>query len=395
MVILKFVFVLSFVVISWGLWNNRIDAKTFTALFMSLVTVLILLSVPVETSSRLAIAGFEIERTLENAEDVLSRLARSERRLEAAQENLDATTGRIFLNSVAQCNESEIKGWLADGTLYEARSLEDIPASHMAINCYEKDIFELFASNSQVVSLKDSQGNSLLHAVGRQELIGNISSLWRSRSRSLSEVTRYYTRRVDERIRKIVHLGIDPNVRNSDGQTPMMVFAYRALIVPDDGPLDRGVDKVYYSKVIMEKPLISLLEAGASLNLVDSFGWSTLMYLAASHYADESTIEFLIAQSEQLDRRSTVSRRLMTNHRYLSEEQKTANARGQRKELYWPMGVSALMIASRVGTPEIVKALIDGGANVSLKDSRGVAAIDYATENIRNGEKIIQLLESS
>ena len=84
---------------------------------------------------------------------------------------------------------------------------------------------------------------------------------------------------------------------------------------------------------------------------VNKTGWTPLHYAATSAHLD--IIELLLE-----------------HHAYIDAES--------------PNGTTPLMMAAQYGSPEAVKLLLDAGADASLKNQRGLGAIDFAHLGGRN-----------
>lgn len=116
--------------------------------------------------------------------------------------------------------------------------------------------------------------------------------------------------------------GIDLNLRANNGDTALMIAAYSA-----------------------NKPAVeALLAKGATVN---QDGWTALHYAAA--IGDNDIVKMLLAKSAALDAPS-------------------------------PNKTTPMMMAARGGHIYTVKALLDAGADASLKNDVGMTAVDFAQQ---------------
>jgi ankyrin repeat protein len=116
--------------------------------------------------------------------------------------------------------------------------------------------------------------------------------------------------------------GIDLDQPASNGDTPLMVAAFKA------------------NKAAVQ----ALLEKGATVNKA---GWTPLHYAAAS--GDNDIVQMLLDKSAVLDALS-------------------------------PNNTTPIMMAARGGHIYTVKLLLDAGADATLKNQQGMTAIDFARE---------------
>jgi ankyrin repeat protein len=117
--------------------------------------------------------------------------------------------------------------------------------------------------------------------------------------------------------------GIDLDAQSRDGDTALMIAAFK-----------------------VNKPAVeALLAKGAAVN---KDGWAPLHYAAAG--GDSEIVQLLIKKSAALDALS-------------------------------PNKTTPMMMAARGGYIFIVKALLDAGADATLKNEAGMTAIDFAKQN--------------
>jgi ankyrin repeat protein len=136
-----------------------------------------------------------------------------------------------------------------------------------------------------------------------------------------------------EAIELLIKYGVDPNVRDEDGQTALMATAS------------------YGEIEVFQK----LLDKGAEINLADYEGRTTLMAAAAND--DPAIAELLIKLGANID---------------------TQASDGAR--------------AALSGDEEIVQVLLDGGADVKIRNNDGQSPLAIARE--REDEGIVKLLKS-
>ncbi|MEY6432477.1 ankyrin repeat domain-containing protein [Thioalkalicoccus limnaeus] len=92
-----------------------------------------------------------------------------------------------------------------------------------------------------------------------------------------------------------------------------------------------------------------LIMAGAAIDAEDSGGYTALMLAASNNH--RTVVEYLLAEGAMVDHQESTQ------------------------------GVTALIWAAKLGHRETLGTLIDGGADITLRDFSGRRAADWAAEN--------------
>ncbi len=175
-----------------------------------------------------------------------------------------------------------------------------------------------------------------------------------------------------EVIKRLLGAGADPNQTYLSGYTALMNAAQwntpevvQALIEGGADPNAKGEDGetviMYAAKWNPDPDVLSILiKVGADPTAIDNFG-SNLLMLAAQHNTGAAVIQTLLETGFDAN---------MPNE----------------------SGTTALMTAalSYNSRPNIVKALVEGGANVNTQDGFGRTALIYATS--RNDISVVKVL---
>lgn len=177
-----------------------------------------------------------------------------------------------------------------------------------------------------------------------------------------------------EALSKLLQQGVDPNTKNSNGNTLLMMAAQeesvdtlKVLIAAkaDLAARDKVGDSALMKAIIRENDTTregavakglavkrngaveALLSAGAPVNY--SSGWTPVLY--AAYVGNDALLERLISMG--------------------GDVQKAAA----------PNGSSALMLAAANGHTEVVKRLLKMGVNVNVKNDTGLTAETWARKN--------------
>jgi quinoprotein dehydrogenase-associated probable ABC transporter substrate-binding protein len=180
--------------------------------------------------------------------------------------------------------------------------------------------------------------------------------------------------RHDDMIKLLIELGADVNLAKSDGTTPLIAAASRDHVPSIKVLLEHGAD--------IEKPgpqgfralplaiaddnyeaAKALIEAGAKVNEPSGAEGLTPLMVAAAQTAPAEGAMFLPSSTRPID----IAKSLI-------ERGANVNARSTK-------GVTALMIAATHNNPPMIGLLMESGADASLKDDQGQTATDVATRN--------------
>src|SRR5438105_663702 len=168
-------------------------------------------------------------------------------------------------------------------------------------------------------------------------------------------------------VAKLITAGADPRKANRIGATPMFLAAENGSAMMIDLLLKSGVDPnapvlSHGETALMMAARTGKLDAvrkladnGADVRATENLrGTNALMWAAEQGHAD--VVRFLIDRGADVNAQSKVIRPVRRNGLYFD----TSNADSRV-----PMGgLTALLFASREGSLETVKALIDAGADV-------------------------------
>ncbi len=184
-------------------------------------------------------------------------------------------------------------------------------------------------------------------------------------------------------LERLVRQGVDVNLSTSDGKTALMLAAQegradliRALLgagATINSTNTRGGTALMYAAVVGDPTTVELLLAyGAAINVQSSNGWTALMIASVKGY--DELVRLLLSRGANAnlrdiygwtplmraayENRLTVVRSLLASQ---SIEVNTANDNG----------ATALHQAARGGYVQIVRLLIDNGADLEAKDLRG------------------------
>ena len=186
-----------------------------------------------------------------------------------------------------------------------------------------------------------------------------------------------------EKTEILVRAGANVNLASKNGRTPLLVAAAR------DGSLET---------------VKMLIEAGADERASDGMGATPL--LAASLAGDAETVKFLLdrgADPNQADKAGTtplqnaagnLDREMIRALLAKGANVNAANTFGGRVrhgdiEL---KGLTPLMLAAPHGSPAVLGMLIEAGAEVDARDSRGMTALMLAAASSRQNHKSMKLL---
>jgi hypothetical protein len=138
---------------------------------------------------------------------------------------------------------------------------------------------------------------------------------------------------------------------------------------PSSNVLLRAAKSGYHAKVDQ------LIEKGVDVNAQDEFGWTALMW--ASHEGHADVARSLIDAGADLERE-------------VENQDDILRVGGKELQKHNYRGSTALMWASHEGHPEVVKMLLEAGANVAARDKDGSTALSNAS--VKGNEEIVKML---
>jgi uncharacterized protein len=155
-------------------------------------------------------------------------------------------------------------------------------------------------------------------------------------------------------VKELLQRGFDPNTINAQGLTGLYLALRESSLKAAQALVDWPKTNVEARTPQDESPLMMAALRGQTDMVrkliardadVNKPGWTPLHYAATSAHVD------IIAL-------------LLENHAYIDAES--------------PNGTTPLMMAAQYGSPEAVKLLLEAGADASLKNQRGLGAIEFA-----------------
>ncbi|MGI9500629.1 MAG: ankyrin repeat domain-containing protein [Geminicoccaceae bacterium] len=244
------------------------------------------------------------------------------------------------------------------------------------------DLARQFVDAGASIDARDRFGNTALNIASRMGhrdvmvyLLSEGSDLEKSNLAGSTPLLRAVDSDRRRAAKALLEAGADPNVANLKGVRPLTAAAFNGNDRMVGLLLDHGADPAHADRTgktaiiyaagkgfsgIVEQ----LLEAGVPANATDRHALTPLMW-AAGHTNDVPAREALATMALLLSRGAEIDR---------------LDDRGR----------SALMIAAERSHPEIVRYLIEAGADPKLEDKEGMRALDLAAE-----PRIRTLLEGS
>jgi uncharacterized protein len=160
-------------------------------------------------------------------------------------------------------------------------------------------------------------------------------------------------------VTELLNRGFDPNTINAQGLTGLYVALRDSSMKTARVLIDWPKTNIESRTPHDESPLMMAALRGQTEIVrkliardadVNKTGWTPLHYAATSAHFDIIDL-------------------LLENHAYIDAES--------------PNGTTPLMMAAQYGSPAAVKLLLEAGADASLKNQRGLSAIDFAHQGGR------------
>ena len=135
-----------------------------------------------------------------------------------------------------------------------------------------------------------------------------------------------------------------------------------------------------------------MLDAGADVNLATLEQITPL--IAAAYAGNPQIVEMLLAKRPRLEEQDRMHKSALVYAAGMGHRQVVAQllAAGATIDAAYVDGLTPLMWAAGQGHPQTVKLLLDSGANPTLKDERGLTALDIARQNQQ--QAVVDLLNA-
>lgn len=192
-----------------------------------------------------------------------------------------------------------------------------------------------------------------------------------------------------DKVRFLLDRGADSTAKSSQGQTALLIAAstagstevVRALVAKGADP--KGTGPGGRSGLVLaaganDAAMVRFfLDQGADVNAAyrtDKDGYTALM--AASAQANTAVARLLLSKGADANRT-------------------TSNPGAVKNGRLGLSGLTALMMAVPYGTPDLVRALLDGGANVNAADVRGLTPLMLSVASENQDPAVVKILLSA
>jgi ankyrin repeat protein/predicted Ser/Thr protein kinase len=216
----------------------------------------------------------------------------------------------------------------------------------------------------------------LLHAATFIVIVG-VACLFLLRNPLLLRTSKY---REPKLAKTLLMLGADPNAEDLQGHTALFHAIVRDdlqtadLLIRQGADLSKGAPLAWAAALGYEAAVGALMAAGADIELPLDHGITPLMLASALGYTD--TVRRLLEAGANIDARDSG---ITADAYYLTTTfgRAVQDRRMGDLDFRWPgKQLTSLMLAAEGGHLEIVRLLLDAGADPSLADSEGRFAKD-------------------
>lgn len=188
-----------------------------------------------------------------------------------------------------------------------------------------------------------------------------------------------------EQIRELIDKGVNLNVKDANGWTPLMKVAFIGRIATAKLLIEKGADvntsDFHGNTILMHVAAMPfpeqaeifkiLVQKGADVNAKNVERWTALMQAAKGHSA---TIIKELINKGKMDVAKNFESIPLEMARLLIKNGADVNAKDVR-------GLTALIMAASEGHTETVKQLIDSEAEINAQDKYGLTPLMYAVPN--------------
>jgi ankyrin repeat protein len=219
-----------------------------------------------------------------------------------------------------------------------------------------------------------------------------------------------------ENVEGLLEAWADPDIKDSDGDTPLILastYPHRNIEIVDllieygadvNAQNDQGDTALLWSVLDDPHPVIAeaLVEAGADINAQNELGWAPIMF--AHRAEDIKFLEFMIQSGADLSLKdesgwTPLFWAVSDSDSYMIGAANIFLKYGADPNIQvtgpdYTKDYSPLMLAAHIRDGALVKILLEAGADVSLKESKGRTVEDFIQEGIESDKELMKQVEN-